>query len=107
MPEPLEILKRGLDILQGQFKAKKESLQAQLADKKSISSQEEKWLDYEANLVDEQRVVEALEQASDYERGLEQLDDVQKGLVRRLREAAGDASKEIKEKRKRMWIPMI
>ena len=52
--KPLEVLKKGLNVLQNCIKAKKEKLQSQLAEKKSISSQEERWLDQEANLVDEQ-----------------------------------------------------
>ena len=57
---PLEVQKKGLKTLQAQVKAKKEKLQAQLHEKKSISSLDEKWLDNEANLVDEQQVLEAL-----------------------------------------------
>jgi hypothetical protein len=46
-PKPLEILKKGLGVLQSQFKSKKEQLQACLAEQKSISSQDERWLDNE------------------------------------------------------------
>ncbi|KAF8219758.1 hypothetical protein L208DRAFT_1417721 [Tricholoma matsutake] len=98
--KPLEVLKKGLKILQDQVKAKKEKLQAQLHVKKSISSLDENWLDNEANLVDEQRVLDALENASDYERGCKRLDETQKGIVRRLREVAGDLSKAVGKKRK-------
>ena len=35
-------------------------------------------------MVDKQHVLDALENALDYERGLERLDDVQKGAVQRL-----------------------
>jgi hypothetical protein len=52
--------------------------------------------------VDEQQVLEALEKASDYDRGLARLDDEQRGLVKRLREAAGDLSKAAGKKRKRV-----
>lgn len=97
----LEVLKKGLKILQAQVKAKKEKLQAQLHERKSISSHDKKWLDNEANLVDEQQVLDALENASDYERGLERLDDVQKGVVKRLREVAGDL-KDLCSPRRRM-----
>ena len=75
--KPLEVLKRGLKILQDQVKAKKEKLQAQLHVKKSISSLDENWLDNEANLVDEQQVLDVLENASDYERSCERLDETQ------------------------------
>lgn len=103
--KPLEVLRKGLKILKNQVKVKKETLQAQLATNKSISSQDEKWLDHEANLVDEEQVLEVLENASDYERGLERLDDVQKSVVRQLREAAGDLTRVAGQKRKRMCSP--
>ena len=80
--EHLEVLKKGLKILQKWVKAKKEKLQAQPAQKKSISSQDERWLDHEANLVDKQQILEALENASDYEKILEELDDAQKKITR-------------------------
>ena len=98
--KPLEVLKKGLNILQRQVKAWKEKLQASLAERKSISSQDEQWLDNEANLVDEQRILEALENASDYERGLQRLDDTQKGMVRKLWEIAGNVAKVAGKKRK-------
>ena len=82
--KPLDVLRKGLRILQTQVKVRKKEIQAQLAEKRSISSQEEKWLDNEANLMDEQQVLEALKKASDYERGLSQLDEVKKGVVRKL-----------------------
>ncbi|KAF8809224.1 hypothetical protein BYT27DRAFT_7254737 [Phlegmacium glaucopus] len=54
--KPLEVLKKGLKILQAQLKAKKEKLQGE---KKSIF----------ASLRDVPRVLDALEGASNYERG--------------------------------------
>ena len=51
-----------------------------MAEKKKISSEDEAWLNHKANMVDEQQVIEALETASDYERGFQRLNDVQKGL---------------------------
>ena len=98
--KPLEVLKKGLKILQDQVRAKKEKLQAQLHAKKSISSLDANWLDKKANLVDEQQVLDALENALDYERGCERLDETPKGVVRRLREVAGDLSKAVGKKRK-------
>jgi len=92
MLKPLKVLKKGLKILHNQVKAKRDKLQGLLAKKKSISPEDEEWLDHAANFVDEQQVLDALENASDYERGLERLDDVQKGIVRKLRGAAGDLS---------------
>ena len=64
----LELLKRGLKVLENQFKEWRGRLNAQLAAKKPISSEDEKWLDCEANLIDELQVIEALEQATDYQK---------------------------------------
>ncbi|KNZ71532.1 hypothetical protein J132_08774 [Termitomyces sp. J132] len=89
----LEILKKGLKTLQNEVKAKKEQHQAQLAAQKPISSEDEAWLDQDGNLVDFVAVVDTLETASDYERGLIELDVQQQGLIRKLREAAGDLAK--------------
>lgn len=50
--KPLELLRKGLKTLQNRVKTKKEALEAQLAKKKSISQEDEEWLDNEANLVD-------------------------------------------------------
>jgi len=71
----LEVLRKGLNILKDRIKAKEpEALQAQLAEKKSTSSlaQDEQRLDdnANANLVDKQQVLQALENASDHERSV-------------------------------------
>lgn len=99
--KPLEVLQKGLEVLTNRTKSRKDALQARLAEAKSISSEDERWLDYDANLVDEQQVLEALENASDYEQGFAGLSDEQKNTVKRLREAAGDLSKAIGKKRRR------
>jgi hypothetical protein len=59
--KPLEVLKKGLKILQDQVRAKKEKLQAQLHAKKSISSLDENWLDNEANEKQLTRALDDLE----------------------------------------------
>jgi hypothetical protein len=41
--------------------------------------------------MDEEQVLEALENASDYEHGFSRLDGEQKDVVRKLQDAAGDA----------------
>ncbi|KAG2354181.1 hypothetical protein BDR07DRAFT_1382449 [Suillus spraguei] len=89
-----------LKVLKNRVKVRKETLQAQLAARKSISLQDENWLDHDANLLDEQQALDVLEDASDYERGFERLDEVQKGAVRNLREAAGDLTKVVGSKQK-------
>lgn len=96
---PLKVLQKGLKVLESQVKTRKEVLQTRLAERKSISPQDEQWLDNDANLVDELQVLEALEDASDYDQGLGRLNDEQKAIVRRLQEAAGDVSKVVGKKR--------
>ena len=54
--KPVEVLRKGLDIVTNHIKSRKEALQAQLAEEGSISSKDEQWLDHDANLVDELRV---------------------------------------------------
>jgi predicted RNase H-like nuclease (RuvC/YqgF family) len=83
-PEPLKILKKGLQILKKSISVKKTKLETQLAKKKSISSSDEHWLDTEANLIDENHVIESLENASDYERGFNRLDTNSKDIVKKL-----------------------
>ena len=55
--------------------SRKTQLEADLKAGKTISAEEEEWLDHGAgNFVDEERVVEVFDNGSDYERGLERLD---------------------------------
>jgi len=100
--KPLEVLRKGLEVLTNRVKSRKDAIQAQLAEARSISSEDEQWLDYDANLVDEQCILDALEDAPDYECGFARLDSNQKDIVKKLREAAGDLSKAVGKKRKRM-----
>lgn len=99
--KPLDILKKGLAKLENSFKAKKEQLEAKLSRKESISSSDERWLDHEGNTIDEQRVIDALESSSNYEQGLEKLDEAGKVIVKKLREWGGDLAKAVGKKRKR------
>jgi hypothetical protein len=82
--KPLEILKKGLKALQKKVQSKKDQLQAHLTEKQSISSQDGDWLNHEANLVDEHWIIDALECTSDYEKGLERLNKMDKGVVKKL-----------------------
>ena len=99
--KPLDILKKGLAKLKISFKAKKEHLEAKLSRQESISSLDEQWLDNEGNTVDEQRVIDTLESSSNYEQGLENLDEAGKVIVKKLREWAGDLAKAVGKKCKR------
>ncbi|KAF8812709.1 hypothetical protein BYT27DRAFT_7251638 [Phlegmacium glaucopus] len=84
-PNPLDILKKGL----AQFSKKKER----------ISPEDEQWLDEEENTADEQQILDMLEAASDYERGITRLDERLKGIVKKLGKWAGDL-KEARQKQK-------
>lgn len=92
-PKPLKALQKWLKNLTDYVKTRKEALQHQLAAKESISEQDKHWLDHDTNLVDKQQVLEALESALDYEQGLSRLNDKQRGLMKKLDEAAGNFSK--------------
>jgi hypothetical protein len=63
---PLEILKKGLKILQRKVQARKNDLLRRLSEKKSLLSQDEEWLNGNGNLIDKVQVIETLENASDY-----------------------------------------
>jgi hypothetical protein len=100
-PKPLDILKIGLAKFSKKTKDRKDKLNAKLSRRETISSVDEQWLDHEANTVDEQCVLDNLEAASDYERGLACLDENEKAIVKKLREWAGDLAKVAGNKRKR------
>ncbi|KIJ90741.1 hypothetical protein K443DRAFT_116166 [Laccaria amethystina LaAM-08-1] len=89
-PKPLNILKKGLEKFSNSIKTRKDVLTSKLSRRESISSADERWLDFEANTVDEERILNDLERASDYERGLERLDADGKAIVKKLRELVGD-----------------
>ena len=98
---PLSVLRKGLDTLRRQVQTWKASLEAKLRQKEKLTDADEHWLDNDGNVVNEQCVLETLEAASDYERGFEKLDEADKGVVRWLRELAGDlSSKVVGNKRK-------
>ncbi|THU75231.1 hypothetical protein K435DRAFT_707514 [Dendrothele bispora CBS 962.96] len=85
-PNPLNSLKKGLSILKKRTDAKAKDLRAKLARCETISAAEEQWLDNEANIIDEQLVLDKLGQASDYDHGLERLNSQEKGVVKKLME---------------------
>lgn len=97
----LSVLQKGLQVLTGQIQSKKSHLEALLAKKQPISEENAQWLDQEANLIQEHRVIEILEQRSGDEKELDGLDEMELEAVRRLREAAGDLPKIVGKKRKR------
>ncbi|KAJ7462592.1 hypothetical protein FB451DRAFT_1180890 [Mycena latifolia] len=61
---------------------------------------DEAWLDNDANHVDEDVLIDTLENASDYERGLSHLDLKQKRLVQKLQELAGGMADDSRKQKK-------
>jgi len=104
--KPLEVLKAGLARLKETIKTRKDALSARLFNKEHISEEDEHWLDNNANFVDEDAVVDLLDKASNYERGLERLNSQQKVLLEKLKELGGGIKKVAGHKRKHMCITM-
>lgn len=90
-PKPIELLKKGLTILKNRVATRKASLLARLADSKSITSEDGRWLDGEANLVDEDVAIDKLAKASDFESTLSELSEPQQAAVARLRKIGEEA----------------
>ena len=97
----MEILKKSLAKLQQQIRDRKAMIEGKLKARQPISDSDEEWLDNGGNLVDEERVVDALDNVSDYERGLERLNSHDKLVVEKLKNLAGSGAATTK-KRKRM-----
>ena len=96
----LDILKKGLVNLQSQTKETKSRLLTRLANHEIITKEEEHWLDHNANLVEEEQVIEELEKASDYEQRLGRLDEIKKKIVICLSTATGNIVVSNKQKSK-------
>lgn len=90
---PLDVLKRGFEKLKKSVAERKKDLEARLMQRDVISASDEQWLDNDANFVDEDQVILRLENAQDYNKEIEQLDEKGKAVVQKLREWAGDISK--------------
>ncbi|TFK17609.1 hypothetical protein FA15DRAFT_710633 [Coprinopsis marcescibilis] len=69
----LEILTEGLSILTKQDQERREELTRRLQKQEKLTEEEEDWLDHEGNHVDEQRALNALKEAPDYDAALKQL----------------------------------
>jgi chaperonin cofactor prefoldin len=89
----LDVLKSGLVKLKNHAKARKDGLLARLHRKEKISTEKGEWLDNAANPVDEEVIINLLDKASDYERGLERLNSQQKSLIDKLKELGGGVKK--------------
>ncbi|KAJ7809639.1 hypothetical protein B0H14DRAFT_3759027 [Mycena olivaceomarginata] len=81
----LEVLRRGFDALKKHIGSRSKTLEDHLANNKSITSDDERWLDDEGNIADEEWALRDLETASEYERGMLRLNAAQKKAVKRLK----------------------
>ncbi|KAJ7801422.1 hypothetical protein B0H14DRAFT_3489596 [Mycena olivaceomarginata] len=77
----LEILEKGLSVLENSVNQHRDALTAQLAIREKISDEDSAWLDDIANLVEEQSLVAQLQESSDFEHTLSNLDPKDISLV--------------------------
>ncbi|KAJ7342913.1 hypothetical protein DFH08DRAFT_962946 [Mycena albidolilacea] len=88
-----ELLKKGFAALQKHVNKRKATLQDRLKKEERINDDDSTWLDGPANLIDEERTLELLDSASDYEQGLSCLNNVLQAAVNHMKEfAAGVTS---------------
>ena len=85
----IDSLKKGSHTLRNQVQEQKLRIKSDQKASKVFSESDEDWLDGEGNLVNEERVVQDLEEASDYERGLGRLDAEGRCIVQRLQVLGG------------------
>ena len=97
----METLKNGLNRLKDQHKERREYLLAELKAKRTISESDQDWLDGAANLVDEERLVETMENAIDYGSGIAGLSPKEQEIVEELTKLGGGKGDERGKKRKR------
>ncbi|KAF9228943.1 hypothetical protein BS17DRAFT_805636 [Gyrodon lividus] len=103
----VEVLKKSLTKLRDQIGERKAKLELELKAGRPISEVDQDWLDGDGNLIDEERVVETLDSASDYEEGLNRLDSQGKTIVQKLQKlrGGGDNAPSKKQKRKTSKFP--
>lgn len=106
--KPIEVLKKGLAKLHNQIRERKAKLEIELKASRPISEIDQDWLDGDGNLVNEERVVETLDNASDYEQGFNRLGLEEKSIVQKLQKLAGGQNGDVtskKRKRKALKSP--
>lgn len=104
----VDVLKKGLSKLRDQIRDRKAKLDSELKAGRPISEADQDWLDHgDGNLVDKERVVDTLENAPDYEQGLEGLSSQDKLVVEKLQKLAGKGGNVPLKKRKRTFFIMI
>ena len=91
-PHPLETLKKGFSELFRNIKDRKGKLNVRLSQGEAISPSDKQWLDNEGNTIDDERILEALELAPDYNKAVAKLDSNEQEIMRKLREWAGCGS---------------
>ena len=106
---PVEVLKKGLNKLRDQVRDRKAQLEVELRAGQPISEVDQDWLDGDGNLIDEERVVDILDNASDYEQELSRLDSQSKTIVQKLQKLAGSGGKNDgpSKKRKRKALRIL
>ena len=93
----LRVLKKGFDRLTESTKARRDAILARVKRGEKVSDADERFIDQEANLVDEQAVLDTLEESSDFERDIGKLSEKDKSVVNRLKAAAGSVGKAFKK----------
>ena len=84
----LEDVKDGFSKLKKSTDDRRKALLDCLARKEKLSDDDERWLDTDGNLVDEFRIINILEAASDFEQAVGRLSDEEMAILHRLRGAA-------------------
>jgi hypothetical protein len=80
----LATLKKGLSVLKDTIKKRRDGLLERLKNNDKLTVDEDTWLDQDANLVEEDAVIDKPENASDYERGFSHLNSKELGLIETL-----------------------
>ena len=100
MASPIDALRKGLKKLKDQHRERKEKLLAELNARKTISKEDQEWLDGAANLVDEECVIETLESTADYEGAVHTLNTRDQVIFNKLMKLANGGGGEHGIKRK-------
>ena len=100
----LNVLKNGLASLQRHISAKRDVLTTHLKNNELIPEADKTWLDQgEGNTVDEERVLDLLEKAPNYEQALQQLSSQDRFVVEKLQQLAAGTTKFTGSKREAPW----
>jgi hypothetical protein len=84
----IELLKKGFAALEKHVRKRKTALEDRLQREERLDAADNAWLDGPANMIDERRALDVLEDASDYERGLSGLSQGLQVAVQRMKDFA-------------------